>query len=203
MILLTSPIKTRAERWPAALKLAALALVSVLVVIFDSIPVLLAALVAVCVLYALPGPAFLRAGLRALRMLIPFILLLAVWHLWTGDLQVGLQITLRMLVLVGLANLVTMTTPLQGLVDVVHHLGAPFRAIGLRTRTVEIALPLVIRFTPVLTDKATQLRQAWRARSRRRPGWRIVFPLVIQALDDADHVAEALRARGGLTDHNR
>jgi len=35
------------------------------------------------------------------------------------------------------------------------------------------------------------------ARSRRRPGWQLVLPLSLAALDDADHVAEALRARGG------
>ena len=32
----------------------------------------------------------------------------------------------------------------------------------------------------------------------RRAGWRIVAPLALMALDDAEHVAEALRARGGV-----
>ena len=41
------------------------------------------------------------------------------------------------------------------------------------------------------------LRESWRARSPRRPGWRILLPATLAALDDADHVAEALRARGG------
>ena len=56
----------------------------------------------------------------------------------------------------------------------------------------------MIRFTPALIGKARQLALAWRARSPRRPGWRVVLPLTLGALDDADRVAEALRARGGL-----
>ena len=41
------------------------------------------------------------------------------------------------------------------------------------------------------------LSVAFRARSDRRPGWRIAAPAVLAALDDAERVAEALRARGG------
>ncbi|HBH7903235.1 TPA: hypothetical protein KDX49_003259 [Vibrio parahaemolyticus] len=53
--------------------------------------------------------------------------------------------------------------------------------------------------TPVLMSKGQKLSRAWRSRSNRRTGWRIVLPFTVLALDDADHVAEALRARGGLT----
>jgi biotin transport system permease protein len=57
---------------------------------------------------------------------------------------------------------------------------------------------MVIRFTPVLIDKGAGLSEAWRARSKKRPSWRIVMPLLVTALDDADSVAEALKARGGV-----
>jgi biotin transport system permease protein len=43
-----------------------------------------------------------------------------------------------------------------------------------------------------------KIADAIRARSPRRPGWRLVVPAALAALDDADHAAEALRARGGL-----
>jgi len=38
----------------------------------------------------------------------------------------------------------------------------------------------------------------WKARSRRGRNWRIILPFAKLALDDADHIAEALRARGGF-----
>ncbi len=197
MISLTSPVETRAHRWPAGLKLGALCLVSTGLFLIGGIGAHLLALVGVLALYAAPGRAFLRAGLRGLRVLLPFVAILLVWHAVTGDLRQGLLITLRMVTLVALANLVTMTTPLDDMVALVHRLTAPLRRLGIRTGALEIAIPLVIRFTPVLVQRAETLAEAWRARSRRRPGWRLVLPLTLQALDDADHVGEALRARGG------
>ena len=75
---------------------------------------------------------------------------------------------------------------------------APLRHLGIRTAPIGFAMALVIRFTPVLFAKAGTLIDAWRARSPRRPGWQVVMPIALLAIDDAEHVAEALRARGGL-----
>ncbi|KRW93146.1 energy-coupling factor transporter transmembrane protein EcfT [Paracoccus sp. MKU1] len=197
MISLTSPVETRAHRWPAWLKLGALCLASTGLFMVRDIAIHAVALVAVLALYAAPGPVFLRAGLRSLRVMLPFVVILLGWHMVTGDMRLGLLITLRMVSLVALANLVTMTTGLEDLVDLIRRLTAPLRRLGLPTGALEIAVPLVIRFTPVLVARAETLAEAWRARSRRRPGWRLILPLTLQALDDADHVGEALRARGG------
>ena len=53
-------------------------------------------------------------------------------------------------------------------------------------------------FVHIPKTGGTALSLAWRARSRRRAGWRVIVPFMVLALDDADHVAEALRARGGI-----
>ncbi len=81
---------------------------------------------------------------------------------------------------------------------VVRWLLAPFTRFGLNLRAIELAAAMVIRFTPVLAQKGAALTLAWRARARRRAGWRVIVPFLVLALDDADHVAEALRARGGF-----
>lgn len=198
MISLTSPVETRAHRWPAGLKLGALCLSTVLLFVIK------APLFQLCVgaltlgLYLLPGRLFAKAGARALWRLWPFVLLLMVWHVISGDLGQGLLISTRMITAVGLANLVTMTTRLSDMIALIRWLATPLRWIGLKTVYLEIAIALAIRFTPVLLDKSQKLSQSWRARSARRPGWRIVLPFAVLALDDADHVAEALRARGGF-----
>ena len=198
MISLTSPVRTRAHGWPAGPKLAGLAVATTALFLISGPALQALALAAVLALYALPGRDFLRHGLRQLRVLWPFVLLLLVWHAVSGGWVQGVAIALRMTSTVALANLVTMTTTLGELTDLLHRLLAPLRRIGLPVRLVEAGIPLVIRFTPVLITKGRLLVEAWRARSPRRANWNIVLPMALLALDDADHLAEALRARGGL-----
>ena len=199
MISLTSPIETRAHSWSAGLKLTVLCLSTVFLYSIDNLYIEIAFLVIVITLYALPGNIFLRFGLSKLRILWPFILVVLLWHWWISELLLGTSIIIRMIAAFALANLVTMTTKLSDMIDVVQFLARPLERLGLNPRILELAIALVIRMTPVLLHKGQGLTLAWRARSRRRPGWRIILPFTLLALDDADHVAEALKARGGLT----
>ena len=198
MISLTSPVKTRAHGWPAGGKLLALCVASVVLFAVPDLMFQLAAAMSVVLLYALPGRVFLRHGLLRIWLLWPFVVVLLVWHVFTDAWAEGAVIALRMLTAVALANLVTMTTSLQAMMDVVSWLLRPFARFGVNVRAIELAAAMVIRFTPVLGEKGTALALAWRARSRRPAGWRVIVPFMVLALDDADHVSEALRARGGI-----
>jgi biotin transport system permease protein len=152
----------------------------------------------VLVLYALPGQVFFWHGMRRLWPLWPFVVVLVAWHVVTGVPLEGAMIALRMMSAVGLANLVTMTTSLADMMAVVNWLLRPFARLGVNLRAIELAAAMVIRFTPVLAQKGGALAQSWRARSAKRAGWRVIVPFMVMALDDADRVAEALRARGGF-----
>ncbi|SEL11047.1 biotin transport system permease protein [Roseovarius nanhaiticus] len=198
MISLTSPVETRAHGWPAGAKLAALCLATMGLFAMDSVVGHLAACAVMLALYAAPGRVFFRSGMARLRVLWPFFVIIALWHVVTATPAEGAIIALRLVTAVGLANLVTMTTRLSDMIGVVRWLAAPLRRFGIETRGLELGIALVIRFTPMLAGKGTQLARAWRARSPRRPGWRIVTPFALCAIDDAEHVADALRARGGV-----
>lgn len=198
MISLTSPVNTAAHGWPAGAKLLALCAATVGLFALKDVGWHLIALAGVMVLYALPGRVFLRSGLMRLRVLWPFVVLVILWHWFSDDLSKGAVIALRMISAVGLANLVTMTTSLSKMMSVVNWLTTPLRAFGINTRGIELAVALVVRFTPVLSEKGQALTLSWRARAVKRPSWRILHPFMLLAIDDAEHVAEALKARGGL-----
>lgn len=202
MISLTSPVRTRAHDWPAGAKLLGLAAATTALFLLEGPAAQAVALAAALSLYALPGRVFLEHGLRQLRMLWPFVALLLAWHGISGEFARGIAIALRMVSAVALANLVTMTTSLGDLTDLLHRLLGPLRRAGLPVALIESGIPLVIRFTPALIAKGRLLLDAWRARSPRRANWHIVLPMALLALDDADHLAEALRARGGLSPGN-
>lgn len=199
MISLTSPVRTRAHGWPAGPKLLALCLSTVALFHVEDLGAQALVCAAVLAAYLAPGRVFFRAGMSRLFILWPFVAVVLAWHLLAGDARTGAVIVLRMVSVVGLANLVTMTTRLTQMTEFLHRLLAPLRRLGIRTEPVLLAVALVIRATPALLDKGRNLRDAWRARTHRRPSWRIVLPFTLLAVDDAEHLAEALRARGAIT----
>lgn len=196
MLTLTSPVKTWAHSLPAAGKLAALAVATTALFLVDAPWVLTAAGAAVAGLYLSAGPGFARTGLRQLSPLWPFVVIVGLWHFWTGDIADGAAILLRMVTAVALANFVTMTTRLSDMLAVFERLARPISPI-LPPRRLALAFALVIRFIPVMLDRMALIRQSWSARSPRSPRWRVMVPATLAALEDADRVAEALRARGG------
>lgn len=198
MLTLTSPCETALHRLPAGAKLAALAAFTLGLMALTDLRLIALATAATALLYLAQGSSFADFGTRMLRPLWPFLVVLAVWHGVTGELARGAAIGLRLLTAVALANLVTMTTRLDDMIAVLERLASPLARLGLKPRVLALALALAIRMTPVLLEKTRVLLQAWRARSPRRPSWRVVLPVLLIALDDADHVSDALRARGAL-----
>ena len=196
MLTLTSPVETPLHRVAAPVKLALLAGFTFLLFLAETPLILFLALILVGLLHLPGGRVFVRHGLRMLRPLWPFVAIVAVWHGWTGDVTGGAVVILRMVTAVAAANLVTMTTRLSDMISVLETIAVPLTPV-LPPRRLALAIALVIRFIPVLGEKVEQISMALRARSARRAGWRILAPAALAALDDAEHVAEALRARGG------
>ena len=197
MLTLTSPHETALHRVPAGVKLAWLCLFTVALFRLSAPGMLaLVALVLVAAHLAL-GREIAGAGARHLRPLWPFVLVVAGWHLLTADPQGGAVVILRMGTSVAAANLVTRTTRLSDMLSVLLRLLSPLSRIGLPGERVALAIALVIRFIPVLSERVILIRSAWSARSPRPPGWRLMVPAALAALDEAEQVAQSLRARGG------
>ena len=197
MLTLTSPVETPLHRLPAGVKLAALCAATILLFRAGDPATLALAAAALAAAHIALGLPLAAQALRQLRPLWPFLALLALWHGITGDIAQGTAIALRLITAVACANLVTMTTRLSDMLATLDRAATPLTRMGLPTRRLTLAIALTIRFIPVLADRIDALRAAWSARSPRRPGWRILIPAALAALDEADHVAESLRARGG------
>ena len=204
MLALTCPVETPFHRIPAAAKLLFLAVFTWSIFFLSSPLLILLPMAVVFSLYLLAGRGCAMAGLHCLRPVVIFVAVILVWHLATGDVLVGLMLSGRLIVSVALANLVTMTTRLYDMLGVAETLLAPLERVGLPKRGLGFAMALVLRFVPTLAARARDLGFAWRARSSRAPKWHILIPLTLSAIDDAERVAEALKARGGVpTNLNR
>jgi biotin transport system permease protein len=194
------PRASAVHRLPAGAKLSALA---ALAVALFAVPTLVAAGVALVGVLAvgllaarLPVTA-LAGQARAVRW---WLLALLVVHALTTDLLTGVHVVLRLLTLVLAAAVVTATTRVSEMVLVVERLCAPLRLFGVRPARVGLALTLALRFIPVLGERTDRIRAAQAARGGPPRGLRAlrttVAPLLVQVLQMAHDVSEALDARG-------
>ena len=198
MISLTSEVRTVYHRWPAGPKLFGLCFFTIATFNLEQSLSALLVTLAVAAAYLVGGLRFTRQGLRLMRPVFWVAAIILTYHLATRDLEAGVVVCLRLIAAVGLANLVTMTTALEELLAVVEKcLGALGLPRHIRRR-IALSVALVVRFIPVLTQKGAALTEAWRARSHKRFSWKLLLPFALLALDDAEQVAEALKARGGV-----
>lgn len=197
MIASTSEHRTWAHGLPAGAKFAALLASTAAVLWTDSVPALAAILAAAAGLYLSGGRGFAAQGLRALRGILIVAAVIGLWHAVALSPGSAARVVLRLVIAVALANFVTMTTRVGDMTALFDSALAALRLPARHRRRIALAMALTIRFIPVLGDKAARLSEAFRARSRRRLSPKLVLPLSLLAIDDAEHVAEALRARSG------
>ncbi|WP_029351169.1 energy-coupling factor transporter transmembrane component T [Bosea sp. 117] len=182
---------------PAGWKLLALALISLAVTPFDSLPLMAGLVAATLALYASLGRAAF-AQVALLRPMWPLFAILIALHWWNGDILLGLVVSLRIVAMILIANAVTMTTRMDAMMDVIEPALRPLGWFGIPPRSVALAVAMMIRFVPLLFALWEALNESWRARTGKRGGWRLLAPFCIQTLRLSHHTAEALAARGGV-----
>jgi biotin transport system permease protein len=194
------PRASPVHRTPAGWKLLALAGLSVLVFAVPTLPVAATSLVAVVVL-GLVG-ARLPAGVlaRQARAVLWWLVALFVLHWVVTDVVTGTLTVLRLLTLVVAAALVTATTRVTEMVAVVERLCRPLQWVGVRPARIGLVIAMALRFIPLISERAERIREAQAARGGSVRGLRAltttVVPLLVQVLQLAHTVAEALDARG-------
>ena len=194
------PRASPVHRLPAGAKLLCLAALAVLLFVLPTLTAAgaaLAGVLAVGLLAARLPVAVLARQARAVRW---WLVALLVVHALTTDLLTGVHIALRLLTLVLAAAVVTATTRVTEMVAVVERLCAPLRLVGIRPARVGLAITMALRFIPVLVERADRIRAAQAARGGSPRGVRAlrttVAPLLVQVLQMAHDVSEALDARG-------
>jgi biotin transport system permease protein len=192
------------HRTPAGLKLLVLAGLGALVFAVPTLPVAAATLVAVVLVGLLVARLPAALLLRQARAVAVWVVAIVVVHAWLTDLLTGVETALRLLALVLAAAVVTATTRVTEMVAVVERVCAPLRLVGVRPARVGLVLAMALRFIPLVAERADRIREAQAARGGATRGIRAVttavVPLLVQMLQLAHTVSEALDARGADDD---
>ncbi|MBL1074569.1 energy-coupling factor transporter transmembrane protein EcfT [Nocardia sp. 2] len=194
MLSLYHDARTPVHTVPAGVKLLVLAITGTALFFVPSMLWLAVALAVVLGLYAVAEIPWRMTG-RSVLGLAPFLALImgAQW-LFTGWVSAVL-VGERILTLVLLANLVTLTTRTTAMIDTIEQALRPLKPLGVRPERVGLLVAMTIRFIPVIKEQAELVRSAQRARGIERSTV-FLIPLLIRTLRMADGVGEALDARG-------
>ena len=124
------------------------------------------------------------------------IILLGLYYLFWGTWQNAVDVMCTMLSAVLISRILLTTTPLPLLLDGIIWLLTPLKLLGLSPKRIGLMLALVIRSIPAIMDNWGALQQAAHARGLpKRSTWRLLVPLVVQAVGYAQITGDVLTAR--------
>lgn len=183
------------HRSRAGVKLLGLLVFSTVLVGWQSPVTVLACFAVVVGLYGIGGFG-LRTVAAQIWPLRWIVLLLLPFQWWTGGWRVAVTVVGTLLVAVVGAALISLTTRVTELLDVIARLLEPARAIGVDPERVALLLALTIRAIPVIAGTLQEAREARRARGLEHSTRALVTPIVVRTIRHADRVGDALAARG-------
>lgn len=183
------------HRSSAGVKLLGLLIFSTLLVGFPLPVVVIGGVVLVAVLYAIAGFGARTLG-RQVWPLRWFVLFLVPFQWWSGGWRAVVVVVGTLVVAVVGAALVSLTTRVTELLDVITRVLQPARAIGIDPDRVALLLALTIRAVPVIAGTLHEAGDARRARGLERSTRALVTPVVVRTIRHADRVGDALAARG-------
>jgi biotin transport system permease protein len=139
----------------------------------------------------------LTEGLRRLKPVLFTIAFLAVVNVFVLSPLEALVTTLRLVAILFIAAAVTASTRIADFMAAVTDLARPLERLGLlKAADLGLALGLVLRFVPEIAGRYESLKEAHAARGIPIKLSRLLGPLIISTLKDADRIAEAIDARG-------
>jgi cobalt transport protein len=181
---------------PAGLKLALLVVLG-LVLFWLQSPTAFAVAGALALLLWLSLGAATRPARRLMVSVLVASGLVALFQLWMGQPDIAVSATLRLACTSCLGVALTVTTRPAALLEVLERLLQPLRVLGLSPERVALQLGLMLRFVEHFFVQWKKLDEAWRLRTGRSGGWRLIAPLTVQMLQTTRRVADALFARLG------
>jgi biotin transport system permease protein len=184
------------HRLPAGPKLAALAAIAVALFLTRDPLVLGLALVLAALAFA-----SLRQGVRHAFSTLKFVLLtvamVGLFNLVFVSAEEAVVTVARLSTLALSAATVTATTRIGEVMAVVTRAARPLERVGLgRADDIGLAVGLVIRFLPDILDRYEAIKLAQQARGIEPRPFRLIGPLIILTLWQADRIANAIDARG-------
>lgn len=123
-----------------------------------------------------------------------------------GGIWQGLNVVLRIALILTLSTGLTRTTPPMALISAIESLISPLRFLGVPVENVAVILSAAIQFIPTISEEVETIRKAQIARGARFESKKLtqraaamlplLVPVFLSSFQRADELATAMEARG-------
>jgi len=163
----------------------------------------------------------LRMVVKSIKPLWLIVLLTIVFQAFSGDglvivkfgklavtqtgLETGAMMSLRLVLLIVMSSLLTLTTSPLDLTDAIERLLGPFKKIGVPAHEIAMMMTIALRFIPTLIEEMDRIMKAQQSRgaeftegnllNRAKGIVPLIVPLFVSAFRRADELAMAMEAR--------
>jgi len=137
----------------------------------------------------------MRIAWRQLVPLLPVLIFLGAFMVWQNGVESAATLLIGLLATIAAANLLTLTTPVQELLDALDRALAPLGRTG---ELISLTIALTIRLIPLTLATANEVLDARKARGAGFSLLAFGTPLVIRSVRRAKMIGEALMARGAV-----
>ena len=184
------------HRVSPALKLALMAVLGTLLFLLQS-PAIMGVCALACLLLWLSLGAATRVARRLIVSVLIAALLIAVFHAFMGNYELAAISSLRLACASTLGVALTVTTHPTDILQLLETLLEPLSKVGFPSQRFALQLALMLRFIEHFFVQWKRLDDAYRLRTGKAGGFRLLAPLSIQMLQTAKRVGDALFARLG------
>ena len=127
---------------------------------------------------------------------MPLIALLGLYLWWQNGPAQALTTAFGLVATLAAANLLTLTTTLEELMNGLERNLAPLRRFGVPVDTISLAVSVTIRLIPLMANTVNEVLDARKARGAGLSLTAFGTPVVIRSIRRAQSIGEALMARG-------
>lgn len=188
------PGRSPLHRTPAALKILLIIAVGVTTVITSDPSASVALAAAGLAFYVSVTPPW-RSAVRLMGWTVVIAAFASAYHLWVGNTTLAIMVACNLLAVVFTAVAVTVSTPMESMLDVASTALRPLRRV-VPHETVGLMFAITVRLIPQMAGLIRESTMAAKARGLQRSPRAILTPTVVRSVGFAIDLGAALHARG-------
>lgn len=184
------------HRIPLIIKILLLTLVSIILLVYNDRILIVSAMLLLCMGAYVLAKISLYYLWAICKVVLPLLIVLIGYYIYTRNWNMVICAPIQVLSIMGLANLISITTPIHTLLEPHTRTARVLIKCGVPVGMVRLMISIILQTVPLLLLEMKELHIAHRLRGFRMPQIVSIFMVLLRTIHNADTYVDALSLRG-------